>query len=263
MQSTSSYATIKALMPIFATHGLPERIVTDNGPQFCSEEFSEFLKTNGINHTRSAPYHPSTNGEAERFVQTFKHNMKCRQATASNVICHISKFLLSYRTTEHGITGQTPSQMLMSRRIRTKFDLLSPDFQAQQNLREWKQLEKHHKVPTYAPSTPVMVRSYTTPEKWVPGIVSSNLGNMHYDVTVGGKVTRRHVDQLKPSSVHHDQDLDRTEDIPQDSHSSPDVDTTDSTTASSDAHDTVDEPPSGRVLPPRKNRGVPPDRLDL
>lgn len=105
MHSASSYATKKALMSIFAMHGLPERIVTDNGTQFISEEFSEFLKPYGINHTRSAPYHPSTNGEAERFVQIFKHNMKCRQATPSNIICHIRKFLLSYRTTEHDATG--------------------------------------------------------------------------------------------------------------------------------------------------------------
>ena len=66
MQSTTSVCTIKVLMQIFATHGLPERIVTDNGPQFCSQEFKEFLEVNGIQHTFSAPYHPATNGEAER-----------------------------------------------------------------------------------------------------------------------------------------------------------------------------------------------------
>lgn len=80
MSSTTSRATISTLMSVFATHGLPVRVVTDNGPQFCSDEFSEFLRSNGIQHTRSAPYHPSTNGEAERLVQTFKHNMKCRGA---------------------------------------------------------------------------------------------------------------------------------------------------------------------------------------
>lgn len=127
-------------------HAWPPRKDCDR-TQFISEEFSEFLKPYGINHTRSAPYHPSTNGEAERFVQIFKHNMKCRQATPSNIICHIRKFLLSYRATEHDATGQTLSLMLMSRRITTKFDLISPDFQAQQNHRRWKQLEKHHKVP--------------------------------------------------------------------------------------------------------------------
>ena len=92
MESTTSLSTIKVLMRIFATYGLPERIVTDNGPQFSSHEFKNFLDLNGIFHTFSAPYHPSTNGEAERFVQTFKHNMKCRQANSANISTCIHKF---------------------------------------------------------------------------------------------------------------------------------------------------------------------------
>lgn len=96
--------------------------------------------------------------------------------------------------------------MLMTRRVRNKFYLLSPDFQVQENNREFKQFKKHHEVPRYAPATPVMVRSYHTPEKWVPGIVTSNLGNMYYDVTVDDKITMRHTDQLKPSPVNHGQD---------------------------------------------------------
>ncbi|XP_063879465.1 uncharacterized protein K02A2.6-like [Scylla paramamosain] len=82
MKLTTSCATIKALMQMFATHGLTERLVSDNGPQFTSQEFKDLLKINGIQHVLSTPYHPSTNGEAEKSVQTFKHNMKCRGATA-------------------------------------------------------------------------------------------------------------------------------------------------------------------------------------
>ena len=57
-------------------YGIPTQLVSDNGPQFTSEEFASFMKRNGIKHIRSAPYHPSTNGTAERFVQTFKKAMK-------------------------------------------------------------------------------------------------------------------------------------------------------------------------------------------
>lgn len=76
MSSTATQATKKAFMPVSSTHELPVRIVTDSGPLFCSSEFSEFLKVHGIEHTKAAPFHPADNGEAENFVQTFKHNMK-------------------------------------------------------------------------------------------------------------------------------------------------------------------------------------------
>ena len=70
-KSTTSVRTVEMLRTIFARNGLPEQLVSDNGPQFVSEEFREFLRFNGIRHTTSEPYHPATNGLAERFVHTF------------------------------------------------------------------------------------------------------------------------------------------------------------------------------------------------
>ena len=51
MSSTTSGATIDKLRYMFASYGLPEELVSDNGPQFVSEEFDMFLKKNGIKHT--------------------------------------------------------------------------------------------------------------------------------------------------------------------------------------------------------------------
>ena len=76
MKSTTACATIKVLWRIFAAYGLPNQLVSDNGPQFCSAEFAYFLKANGIQHIRCAPYHPYSSGCAERFVQTFKRALK-------------------------------------------------------------------------------------------------------------------------------------------------------------------------------------------
>ena len=78
MSSTTSVATIQSLRNMFARFGLPEQVVTDNGRNFVSEEFKEFLQKNGIKHTTSAPYHPSTNGLAERAVQTRTNKTKGR-----------------------------------------------------------------------------------------------------------------------------------------------------------------------------------------
>ena len=59
---------------MFATDGLPVQVVTDNGPQFISKEFAEFVGQNGIKHVRSSPYHPASNGQAERVIQILKSN---------------------------------------------------------------------------------------------------------------------------------------------------------------------------------------------
>ncbi len=86
MSSTTSEKTIEALSSFFARYGLPEQIVSDNGPQFTSVEFDNFMKQHGIKHIKSAPYHPSTNGLAERFVQTFKNAMRASEHDGFSLI---------------------------------------------------------------------------------------------------------------------------------------------------------------------------------
>ena len=106
--STSTSETIKVLLSLFARHGLPDKLVSDNAPQFTSDEFKEFMLNCGILHIKTAPYHPQTNGEAERFVQTFKNfvkradhdnNLNQRQIDET-----ILKFLMTYRCTPHSGT---------------------------------------------------------------------------------------------------------------------------------------------------------------
>ena len=70
--SMTSLKTIEVLRSLFARYGIPEEVVSDNGPQLASEEFSQFLKQNGVKFIRVPPYHPASNGAAERSVQTAK-----------------------------------------------------------------------------------------------------------------------------------------------------------------------------------------------
>ncbi|XP_064478090.1 uncharacterized protein K02A2.6-like [Ornithodoros turicata] len=72
MNTTTTTSTLKRLDALFASYGYPEELVTDNGPQFASEEFQEFLRQRGIRHTRTPPYHAASNGAAERLVRTTK-----------------------------------------------------------------------------------------------------------------------------------------------------------------------------------------------
>lgn len=75
MPQITSQATVTNLKRLFASYGLPEQIVTDNAITFTSEEFQTFVTQIGILHT-SASSHPTMNGLAERYVQTFKVSMK-------------------------------------------------------------------------------------------------------------------------------------------------------------------------------------------
>ncbi|RUS88762.1 hypothetical protein EGW08_003479 [Elysia chlorotica] len=94
--STSS-ATIDILYTIFARFDLPKQLVSENAPQFSSDEFQNFLCANAIRHITSAPYHPSTNGLAERFVCTFKNAMKSAKSDHGTLHSKLSRFLLAYR----------------------------------------------------------------------------------------------------------------------------------------------------------------------
>ena len=95
--STSTERTIEVLLKIFAIHGLPRVLVTDNGPQFTAKEFADFLKTNRIVHHTSAPYHPATNGLAENMVQNVKHWLK--KQDKGPLAVSITAFLRTYTAT--------------------------------------------------------------------------------------------------------------------------------------------------------------------
>ena len=56
MSQITASQTIEKLRSIFAVHGLPKKVVSDNGPTFTSQEFQEFMERNGIVHVKSALY---------------------------------------------------------------------------------------------------------------------------------------------------------------------------------------------------------------
>ena len=126
VNSATSQATIEKLRSVFATHGLPEVLVSDNGSVFTSAEFDEFVRRNGIKHLTSAPYHPASNGLAERAVQTVKIALK-KATTGTSLETRISRFLFQYRLTPHTTTGVSPAELLMNRRPHSRLDLLHPD----------------------------------------------------------------------------------------------------------------------------------------
>ena len=99
--------------------------MSDNGSVFTSDEFRFFLKENGIVHTTSSPFHPVSNGLAERAVQCFKQSM--RKSSGGSLEANLAMFLFKYRLALHATTSQAPAELLLQRRPRSQLDLLSPD----------------------------------------------------------------------------------------------------------------------------------------
>ncbi|KAL7842622.1 hypothetical protein SRHO_G00243110 [Serrasalmus rhombeus] len=200
MDSTTSSKTIQVLRELFSRYGIPHSLVSDNGPQFCSEEFSTFLKANGVKHIRSAPYHLAFNGLAERFVQTFKHALRSSRGTTP-LQQRLDTFLLTYRNTPHATTRESTAMLFIGRKLRSRLDFLKPSVaravhqsQEDQQQRRW----LHSKQRQFAVGEPVLVRDYRKGEdKWMPAVVIEKTGPVSYKVNVGTQgVWKRHVDQL-------------------------------------------------------------------
>ncbi|XP_030764846.1 uncharacterized protein K02A2.6-like [Sitophilus oryzae] len=113
---------------LFTAYGTPITVVSDNGRQFIAEEFKTFLKNSGVKyHKLSAPYHPSANGQAERYVQTVKDVLYTMKTTKAALQSNLNQFLRQYRKAPHSTTGQSPAQLFLGRDLRTRLNLTRPD----------------------------------------------------------------------------------------------------------------------------------------
>ena len=112
----------------FGAYGLPQQIITDNGPQFTSPKFSEFLHSSGVKHILVSPFHPSSNGLADRFVKTFNGSMK---AGILPVPHRIASVLFTYQSMPHATTFRAPSQLFLRRYLRTRLHFLHPQCEQQ------------------------------------------------------------------------------------------------------------------------------------
>ena len=239
--STNAQSTIEKFEQSFATLGLPQVMVSDNGSMFTSSEMQHFLSSNGIKHITSAPYHPSSNGLAERAVQTFKSAMK--KLSGISWQSRVSKFLARYRITPHSTTGSPPALLMFGRRPRCALDRVKPDLSAKVIERQEQQKLVHDsraKDREFSAGDKVFYRDYSTnaSAKYSPGVIVRSTGPVSVEVKDGN-------DQLHRR--HHDQLLQR--------------DTEESSLPVEQS--TTNETECGVKLSARRNRGVPKDRLNL
>ncbi|UYV69343.1 K02A2.6-like, partial [Cordylochernes scorpioides] len=189
MDHCTATATVRVLRSLFAVHGLPDQVVSDNGRMFVGHEFQEFLRMNGVRHITSAPYHPQTNGQAERVVQTLKQLI--RKNGWENISVTLPRALFAMRTTPHGTTGLTPAELLMGRRLTTRMNRLHPKES------EDSENGKEHFQNRFKSQENVYARKFNGKGKWEPGKIKTVLGPRNYEVIMENGVTaKRHQDQL-------------------------------------------------------------------
>lgn len=138
VRSTTTDVIIDKLDCHFARHGLPHSIRSDNGPQFVSSQFTEYLEETGIEHRRTTPLWPRANGEVERQNRSLLKAIKVAQVENKSWKRELQTFLLAYRTTPHATTGQTPAELLFRRSVRTKLPALltMPDGASDEAMRD-------------------------------------------------------------------------------------------------------------------------------
>ena len=220
----------EAMMSVFSRHGIPNNITADNMP-FDSAEFRQFAKKWDFTITTSSPNYPQSNGLVDRNVQTIKRLF--RKAKESNTSTDIA--LLEYRNTPISVMALSPSQLLMSRRLRSNLPMTETLLisQVSETAREQLQKRQQKQVQYYNRGTrPLLPLSqgdvvrYKTGSKWQPAvIVSKHTAPRSYNIqTATGNIIRRNRRHLKrtveaPPELYHsayDDDDDEMVENPQD-----------------------------------------------
>ncbi|CAC5387865.1 unnamed protein product [Mytilus coruscus] len=165
MNSTTSEATIAKRQQTFATHGLCDLIISDNGAAFTSKEFTDYVKSNA--------------------VQSFKEDMKkIKEGTVQE---KLNRFLFNYRITPQTTTGLAPSELLMKRKLKSRLDLVFPNIE--KRVQERQQKQKHHDK-----------KSVNRQINVGQGVFARNFRNWFKRLNGfrrNGRVIRRHIDHIR------------------------------------------------------------------
>lgn len=187
VRSSTTEITIGRLRELFARFGLPRTIVSDNGPQFTSQQFAKFVADNGITHIRSAPYHPQSNGLAERAVRTVKDGL-AKLAAINDLEKKLAQVLLGYRRAPLPC-GKSPSELLLGYRLRSRLDISFPT-PSPPSLQSGRPCQ-------FQQGDPVWVRNFGQGERWSPGVIKGTKGSRLATVETPEGPAQRHFDQIR------------------------------------------------------------------
>ena len=199
LENTSSSTVVHHTKSILARHGIPNVIVSDNGPQFTAKEYQKFTREWGVQHTTSSPYYPQSNGLAEKSVQIIKKMWNKACADKQDLyLC-----LLAYRNTVIDNLA-SPAQLLMGRRLRSNLPVVSSQLQPEVvhpelvklKLKENKQTQKRYYDIGSRSLPPIQKREKARVQiqgKWEPVVVINDAKTPRSYIvrTESGKILRR------------------------------------------------------------------------
>ena len=205
MTTMTTAQTVRHMQSMFARHGFPETLVSDNGPQFSSAEFAAFATKHKIHHVTFSPLYPQANGMAERAVQTVKRLLRSSDPYDA---------LLAYKTTPLE-NGYSPVELLFSRRLRTSVPITSTQRQPslvdqhifktrtediqQRQQQNYNERHRARELPDLPPGTRVYI-----PDRQEEGQTATSPTTRSYIVTTPSgdfRRNRRHITPLlQPSS---------------------------------------------------------------
>lgn len=213
-KTISATATVDIMKEICNRFGSPIQIVSDNGTQFTSSQFQVFCKQYGIEHIRTCPYFPASNGQAERFVDTFKRSLKKLEGEG-NMKDNLQTFLRAYRSTPNANTPnqKSPAEHMLGRQMRTELNLINEANEASFNRtakdlqRERQYNQKHGAVQrTFTIGELVYVQTHHGGNwSWTPGTIAAVFGEVVHHVSTANGTVVAHTNQIKRRHVNTDE----------------------------------------------------------
>ena len=153
-----------------------------------------FLEKNGIKLITPAPYHPASNGLAERAVRSLKEGLQ--KHTDGSLNTRLCRLLYNHRRSIHSSTGKSPAEMLFGRPFKSPLESVKSKTSLCPKLNDEK-VQEH--VPSFQVEDAVYARNFGKGRPWVEGKIAEVLGPRNYKVMIqgyGNMFWKRHVDQL-------------------------------------------------------------------
>ena len=208
LSSKNGNAIVNKLKAHMARHGIPDSLVSDNGPPFNGQEFADFAKKYEFDHITSSPHYPQSNGKAESSVKIIKRLMdKCAADRKDPFLA-----LLDLRNTPNQDIGYSPVQRIFGRRTKTLLpvseNLLAPRYadKVQERLHQQKSREMYYydggvkELPMLKEGDVVRVRPKGNEKSWTKAVVEGQVDIRSYQIrTEDGRQYRRNRRHLRTS----------------------------------------------------------------